>query len=186
MNALLYVEGNFGGKIPLVKMDKTLIIWHKKVSIEQMKQIYQSVKHINEIIDLKQVQLWCKHFESDVIIFGSRTRGHQREKSDLDIMIFPNQNIPLDEIPSFLEEHHKIIKSFLKEPIELDLKLNTSDLDVYGGFTYTGEELPTEELDFIFEWSDIPSYIMVDQDKIRFEIADTELAFDGDTFAKIK
>lgn len=73
----------------------------------------------------------------------------------------------------------------MKKSIKLDSKLNTSDADFYGGFTYTGEPLPEEGLDFVFYWDDIPSYITIDHKGISLEVNSMEDTFQENAFREV-
>lgn len=183
----LNVEWEYGGVFsPYIKEKRGDInfIWGNKLSEEQRQSVHKVILHLGEIIDLEKVQQWTVKNHAEVMIFGSRTRGHQRENSDLDVMILPEEKIEWEKVETFLDKNYHKFQTFLKKDIELDFKLNTSTSDQYAGFTYTGKSLPEEELDFIFDWYNIPSYLSVNRNRIAFQIVDKQLTFNGDVFAK--
>lgn len=157
---------------------------------EQETLVKQAVEHVNSVIDLEKIREWCQNQnDKHVFIFGSRTQLKQKEHSDLDIMVLPTGSNTMNRkrILNFLQQNHETFRTFLKQNIELDFKLNVSEEDTFFGYTYNKDDELKEDLDFHFQWSDVPSVVRITEQDISFEIFEPlNQVFDGNQFRDVK
>lgn len=190
MNVKLFVENDLIGQYISKENESSVdfkLTTENSLTDEQadaIHAVHRVMNHIQTVIDLPAVQKWCAENQAKAMLFGSRTKNLQRKDSDLDVIVFANETIQKQQIPNYLETHHGEFQTFLKQPIKLDFKLDTCDTDCYAGFTYTGKNEIPEELDYIFAWDDIPSFIYIEHDFITFDITSISDVLDGDEFKK--
>ncbi|MDF2879982.1 MAG: hypothetical protein K0R54_539 [Clostridiaceae bacterium] len=165
------------------------------LSINQIKNIDIVMDNLEKIIDLKKVEYYLYKYKiKELIIFGSRTRLHERENSDLDIMVLSYEKEISED--NYVEEQRQYLKNLYMGFVEivkdtsivLDFKLNLfDDYDNYGGLTYNADFSDNGvECDFIFETSDLPSYVSFTKDEIKFVLEKNAIdIFDGNKFKKV-
>ena len=156
--------------------------------------------NISSILDIENAMSWCnKNNIYSIMIFGSRTRLHETENSDLDIMITDCNKLDEFNNDNYLEKQKELVdtlyQSFFNnvvkdKNIELDFKLNVNRFtwEGYNGLTANTIGI-SEDNDFCFDERDIPSYFEVYKDKVCFIIAgclDIEDIFDESSFSKVE
>lgn len=184
-------------------MSKNIILkneFKNELTEVQNNLIEKSFNNISSILDIENAISWCnKNKIYSIIIFGSRTRLHETEKSDLDLMITDCDELNNFNDDNYLEKQKELVdtlyQSFLNEVvknknIELDFKLNVNGFTCEG---YNGLDANTpgisEDNDFWFEYKDIPSYFEIYKNKIHFRIEDSmdiEDIFDETSFLELK
>lgn len=142
----------------------------------QREKINNVMSYINSLVNLSGLSNWCKENEiEEIVIFGSQTRFHQKEESDLDVMLlaydkqFSEYDWKSEQI-KYIDEKYATFQKLVNKDLQIDFKLNLSDEESYYGITW-GEEmedLPENECDFLIESNDIPSYISVTPSSINF------------------
>lgn len=171
-----------------------------KLIEEQNNLIEKSFSNISSILDIENAMNWCNENKvHSVIIFGSRTRLHETENSDLDIMITDCDTLNDFNNDNYLEKQKELVDTLYKsffhkvvknKNIELDFKLNVNRFYEEG---YNGIDANTigisEDNDFYFCYQDIPSYFEIEKDKICFRIAEglnIEDVFDENSFLEVE
>ena len=161
--------------------------------------VEKAFNNISSILDIENAINWCNENKIySIIIFGSRTRLHETEESDLDLIITDCDELNSFNNDNYLEKQKELVdslyESFLNKVvkdknIELDFKLNVNGFTCEG---YYGLDANTpgisEDNDFWFEYRDIPSYFEIKKDEVCFIIADevdVEDVFDENSFLKI-
>lgn len=131
--------------------------------------VEKSFGKILSILDVGKAIGWStKNKVNSIIVFGSRTRLHEKEDSDLDILITDCDALDDFNDDNYLEGQKKLVddlyQSFVnevvkEESIELDFKLNVNRFDSEGYNGLTANAVGTlEDNDFYLESQDIPSY----------------------------
>ena len=162
--------------------------------------IKKSFNNISSILDIENAISWSnKNKIHSIIIFGSRTRLHETEKSDLDLLITDCDELNNFNNDNYLEKQKELVDSLYQsfsnevvkdKKIKLDFKLNVNRFYSEG---YNGLDANTigisEDNDFYFEYKDIPSYFEIEKGEIYFRIAprvDIEDVFDEKSFLEIE
>lgn len=163
------------------------------LTLMQDELVKLAVENVNQIVDLEKLKTWCiKENVKELFIFGSRANLSSRENSDLDIMIssYEIKNINNNNYIELQREAiSKLYTSFgqciIDKSIELDFKLNTSQDECYYGITYGDNISDDGECDFYFEYENIPSFILINEENINFAFAESlDLVFDKERFIK--
>ena len=183
-------------------MNKNIVLKNKfkdELTEVQNNLIDKSFNNISSILDIENAINWCNINKIySIMIFGSRTRLHETEKSDLDLMITDCDELNSFNDDNYLEKQKELVdnlyQSFLQEVvkdknIELDFKLNVNRF-CYEGYNGLDANTPgiSEDNDFCFDYQDIPSYFEINKDEVYFRIEDSmdiDDIFDEKSFVEL-
>lgn len=171
----------------------------KQLTKVQCNLVEKAFGNISSILNMEKAINWCNQNKIySIIIFGSRTRLHEVEESDLDVMITDCSKLDDFNEDDYMKKQKELVdslyQSFLdrvvkNKTIKLDFKLNTNRFYSEG---YNGLDANTpyvcEENDFYFNCLDIPSYFEIENNKVYFRIAtdaDIEDVFNEDSFLEV-